>query len=126
MTVPEHLQTAEDFLVASEREFAAGDDLQGSEKLWGAASHAITAIALTRGWPCGSHRALRAAIGRLADEAHDGNLRLGFATAEKFHANFYHGFMEEGELAFSRPLVEEFVHEVLALAPQPPAPAVQG
>ncbi len=126
MTVSEHLQTAEDFLVASEREFAAGDDLQGSEKLWGAASHAIAAIALTRGWPCGSHSALRSAIGRLSDEADSGKLRLGFGVAEKFHANFYHGFMEEGELAFSRPLVEEFVHEVLALAPQPPARSAQG
>ena len=117
MTVPEHLQTAEDFLAAADREFAAGDDLQGSEKLWGAASHAITAVALGRGWPCGSHSALRSAIGRLSDEARSESLRLGFGLAEKFHANSYHGFMEAGELAFSRPLVQKFVHQVLALAP---------
>ena len=30
MNSQEHAQTARDFLVASDREFAAGDDLQGS------------------------------------------------------------------------------------------------
>ena len=44
MTVSEHAQTARDFLAASDREFAAGDHLQGSEKLYGAATQAVIAI----------------------------------------------------------------------------------
>ena len=41
----EHVQTAQDFLVKSDNYFADGDVLQGSEKLWGAAAHALTAVA---------------------------------------------------------------------------------
>ena len=44
MTAAEHAQTAREFLAASDREFAAGDHLQGSEKLHGAATQAIIAI----------------------------------------------------------------------------------
>ena len=41
----QHVRTARSFLEAAEREFAAGDALQGSEKLWGAAAHAVLARA---------------------------------------------------------------------------------
>ena len=50
MGIREHAQTAREFLEASDREFAAGDILQGSERLWGAFSHAMTAISQDRGW----------------------------------------------------------------------------
>ena len=33
--VNERIQAAQDFLEAADREFAAGDNRQGSEKLWG-------------------------------------------------------------------------------------------
>ena len=68
MLTQEHTQTARDFLIASDREFAAGDILQGSEKLWGAAAHAVMALAQQRGWRFGDHRSLRAAANRLSDE----------------------------------------------------------
>ena len=35
MEVQDHIATANEFLEAADREFAAGDQLQGSEKLWG-------------------------------------------------------------------------------------------
>ena len=44
-----HVQTARDFLVASDKEFEAEDYLQASEKLWGAASHATLALAKQKG-----------------------------------------------------------------------------
>ena len=50
MTAAEHAQTARDFLAVSDREFAAGDHLQGSEKLYGAATQAVIAICQQRGW----------------------------------------------------------------------------
>jgi hypothetical protein len=51
MLVQEHVQTAREFLEAADGEFAAGDVLQGSEKMWGAASHAVMAVAQQQGWP---------------------------------------------------------------------------
>ncbi len=109
MLVAEHVDTAHDFLDDAAREFAAGDVLQGSEKLWGAASHAVMAAAQERGWPMGSHRQLKVAADKLADERDDQSIRAGFALAEKFHANFYHGFMEDWEIRPDRDIVHDFV-----------------
>ena len=115
MLIEEHIQTARDFLDAADREFDAGDEIQGSEKLWGAASHAVMAAAIRRGWNSGSHRALKEAVNRLAVEFNDESLRLRFGVAEKFHINFYHGAMEQFEIDDDRPVVREFVERLLSL-----------
>ena len=41
MLATEHVETARQFLNDADREFEAGDMLQASEKLWGAASHVV-------------------------------------------------------------------------------------
>ena len=116
MQIRDHLRTAREFLTVADQEFAAGDHLQASEKLWGAASHALIAVAQQRNWPHGSHRALKQATQHLADETGDGTILAGFAVAEKFHANFYHDFMEDFELDVDRPTVNDFVERLLVLA----------
>ena len=121
MLTQEHTQTAQDFLVASDREFAAGDILQGSEKLWGAAAHAVMAIAQQRGWRFGDHRALQSAADRLADELREPRLSEQFSVAQKFHANFYHDFMQDHEINRDRPAVHRFVNRVLLLPELSPA-----
>ena len=112
----QHVRTAHSFLEAAEREFAAGDALQGSEKLWGAAAHAVLALCLRRGWAPNSHRAMKDAVARLAEEIGDPALRGEFGMAEKFHANFHHGFMESYELGPDSEVVRRFVRRVLAAA----------
>ena len=109
-------QTACDFLEVSDREFADGDRLQASEKLWGAASHAVMAVALQRDWPCRSHRALRNAVDQLERETGEEQLGDGFSIAEKFHRNFYHDEMPDYEITSDRPRVRRFVDRMLALA----------
>ena len=115
MIKEELVQTAQDFLVKSEGYFTEGDVLQGSEKMWGAASHAVMAIAQQRGWDYGSHRAMIRAVSRIAEERDDRALRLEFSLAEQFHANYYHGFMEDFQIDANRPIVREFVGRILAL-----------
>ena len=115
MVIEEHIQTAQDFLEAADREFAAGDVLQGSEKLWGAASHAVMAVAQQRGWPYSKHNALKVAVRRLYQESGVEALESDFGIAEKFHANFYHDFMEDYQIEADRPLVRRFVTRVLDL-----------
>ena len=121
MTVEEHIQAAWAFLEHSDAEFAAGDELQGSEKLWGAASHAVSAIAKQRGgrgpWSCGKSKHRASVVERLAEEYNDPLLTSGHAVAEKFHANFYHNFMEDDEIARGRPIVHRFVHRIVGLVP---------
>ena len=120
MNTQEHVQTARAFLEASDREFEAGDELQASEKLWGAATHALRAVIQPDGHSSGKHRELRMAAERLATSHGDPAIRLGFITAEQFHANFYHGFMEDFQIDDGRRAVREFVERILP--DRPPAP----
>ncbi len=115
MNGQEYAQKARDFLIESDREFTAGDRQQASEKLYGAANGALTAIALQRGWKYRTHRDMKNAAQRLAAEYKDLFLSAGFNTAEKFHKNFFHDEMEEYEIEADRPLVHEYVARVLAL-----------
>ena len=116
MLTQQHAQTARDFLIAADAEFAAGDLVQGSEKLWGAAAHAVMTVAQLRGWDHRFHRSLKTAVIRLAREQDDPLLEADFLAAEKFHRNFYHDDMEDYERDADRPIVHRFVTRMLALA----------
>ena len=115
MLIEEHTRTARHFLTAADSELAAGDILQGCEKLWGAASHAVIALAQRRRWRYGSHGAMRANARMLSEEIGDNALMAGFEAAERLHANFYHGFMENHEIDECRARVHNFVNRILAL-----------
>ena len=115
MTVAEHAQTARDFLAASDREFAAGDHLQGSEKLYGAATQAVIAICQQRGWRYKSHRAMQQAVANLAREHDDPFISAGFFAAERFHENFFHDNLEDYQIEANRPDVHNFVARMLEL-----------
>jgi len=116
MSPREHRQTALDFLAASDEEFDRGDVLQGAEKLWGAAAHAVMSVAQERGWEHDSHRSMKNAVIRLAREYDDQLINAGFLAAEKFHRHFYRDSMEDWERDADRPLVHDFVNRVLALS----------
>ena len=113
MNAKEHVQTAWEFLEASDREFEAGDILQGSEKLWGAATHALMAVMQSNGQTMKSHREMQNAARRLAIERNDVLILAGFDAAERFHINFYHGHMEDWQIADGREDVREFVERLL-------------
>lgn len=115
MSPTEHRQVALDFLAASDQEFERGDVLQGAEKLWGAAAHAIMAVAQGREWAHEGHRSLKNAVIKLAAEAQDPLIEAYFLAAEKFHRHFYHDSMEDWERESDRPLVHDFVRRVLEL-----------
>ena len=115
MTVADHVSTATDFLEHSEQQFVSGDNLQGSDKLWGAVSHSVMAVAMQRGWNFSEHNARVAAVNRLAQEYEQPLLQSDFSVGEKFHANFYHDFMENDEIARDRPIVARFVRRILEI-----------
>lgn len=112
-TAGDHIKIVQEFLEHSDREFEAGDPLQGSEKLWGAASHAVTAVAKQRGWAFSKYNHRRNAVDRLAEEYNDRALSSEFSVAQKFHANFYHDSMEDDEIERDRHIVHGFVHRIL-------------
>ena len=118
MLTTDHAQTAVGFLADSDQEFDAGDTLQASEKLWGAAAHAIMAVAQQRGLEYGTHRALINAARSIADEVDDERLRSGILAARHFHSNFYNGTMEPEDIEYDRPLVHRHVALMLTLLEQ--------
>ena len=118
-TVEDHAHKAQEFLEHSDQRFAAGDEAQGSEKLWGAASQAVMAVAKQSGWRYGKSNARRAAVDRLAEDANDPTLPSLYAIAETFHASFYHEFMDDDVLENQRPMVHQFVHRLLAVVDGP-------
>ena len=80
------------FLRASDEEFESGEELQASEKLWGAAAHAVMAVVGREndGAVPNSHGALREAAEELSRDRGDAKITLGFSSASRLHRNFYH------------------------------------
>ena len=116
MLVRERAETAREFLITSDAEFDKGDLVQASENLWGAAAHAVIAVAQQRNWSCDeSHRSLKITVIKLSRERGDPLIEAQFAAAEKFHRNFSQDDMEDYERDADRPLVHDFVARVLAL-----------
>lgn len=113
MDASEHAQLALAWLTVSDEEFAEGKRMQASEKLWGAAAHALTAVAMERGWRYGSHRDFIITAQRLVEESGDDDMAERFDEARQFHANFYQNFLGDEDIAYSRPRVREFALKVL-------------
>ena len=93
--VEEHLRISRQFLRQAEGEFAQGDRLQASEKAWGAAAHAVKAVAQHRGWQHDGHRYLFDAVDRIYRETEDAELRDLFRIANSLHTNFYENWQSE-------------------------------
>ena len=128
MGVLEHRETAHQFLREADEYFSHGDDLQGAEKMWGAAAHAVIAVCQQRGWRHRSHRAMSEAVGRLSDELKGAGDELnanildsGFVIASNCHIHFYHRDMDEngGDGWFfdtAKKSVERFVDSMVTLS----------
>ena len=103
------------FLAQSDEEFALGDTRQGAEKLYGAVSQVVIAAAKQRGWDHRSHRANKNAVTRLYEEYDDPLIAAGFLAAEKFHVHFFHGNLEDYEIAADRPVARRYVERMTEL-----------
>ncbi len=84
-----HVRISRQFMRQADEEFAKGDRLQASEKAWGAAAHAVKAVAQQRGWRHDGHRYLFDAIDSIYRETGDPELRDLFGRANSLHMNFY-------------------------------------
>ena len=110
-----HTETATEFLAKAHTYLTEGDLLQASEKGWGATAHMVKAVAEDRGWRHASHRDLYGAIGRLAEETSDEQLRILFRSASALHQNFYEGRMDADTVADNLKNVEEITRRLSAM-----------
>lgn len=98
MTPIEHTDTSRRFIEQAVTEHANGDLLQASEKTWGAAAHAVKAIAERRGWRHDSHRRLFVVIDMIISETGQREIRKLFQAANNSHKNFYEGRMDSRDV----------------------------
>lgn len=84
------------FVQQAQEEFDRGDRLQASEKAWGAAAHAVKAVAANRGWNHNSHRLLFDVVDQIARDTEVPALRSLFQTANSLHQNFYEDWQPDG------------------------------
>lgn len=108
-----HTRLAEELMRDANREIAGGELVQGSEKLWGAASQALKAYCASHGMPHGKYAQRRHAALALADERGDDSIRLAFKLAESCHANFYNDWMEQEDLDSHVADIRTFVAKIL-------------
>ncbi len=109
MTPLEHWETSQRFIEQAGIEHADGDLLQASEKTWGAATHAVKAIAERRGWRHDSHRRLFRIADRLSRENHNPDIVFLFQTASDSHKNFYEGWMSATRVAINIGQIEKLL-----------------
>ena len=112
MLATEHIATAQQFLVDADREYEAGDILQASEKLWGAASHIVIAEMKRREMPIRTHRQTVQAVNALAEEFETPSLADWFIAAQGLHRNFYNGDLDDADFLNHRLRVIWFVERM--------------
>lgn len=88
-----HLKLAEELLAEAETLLAKEEYLQASEKAWGAAAHAVKALAAKEGRELLCHSDLWRYVSDLATKLGDVELRRLWRTANVLHQNFYEGWM---------------------------------
>ena len=84
-----HALISRDFLVKARQESEKGELLQASNKAWGAAAHAIKAVAEKRRWFSESDWKLARAALIISEELHDNNILRCYRTVRDAHFNFY-------------------------------------
>ena len=93
-------------------ELEAGDLLQASEKLWGAAAQALKSVAERRGWNHNSHAQFFNILAALRDETQNVDLRRYFDAASQLHTNFYENWLDEAGIRERADDVRSFIEEI--------------
>ena len=81
---------------------------QASGKGWETAERMVKAVADARGWPHSSRHDLYCAVGCLAKEMPDAQIRTLFSSANALDQNFHEGWMTEDAVKQALAEVEEF------------------
>lgn len=112
--IHDHAEAAHRLLKEADYELGRCNIGLTSEKLWEAASHAIKAVCVRRGWQHDEYEHLRDAIESLVKETEDKSLRTGFAIA--YNGQLFVGSLEEDDVDTDRPIVRRLVDNLLAAA----------
>ena len=109
-TIAYHRERSWHFLALVDDELARGELEEASNKVWGAAAHAIKAVAEARGWEHHAHALLEQAVDRLVrEEGAPMDLWLQYLTASAYHQRFYGGPPPAEAIRAGRELIAQFI-----------------
>ena len=109
-TIAYHQERSWHFLDLVNDELARGELEEASNKVWGAAAHAIKAVAERRGWEHHAHNLLERAVFRLVHEEHaPRDLLIQYITASAYHQRFCGGPPEAAYIEAGKELIAQFI-----------------
>ena len=118
----DHMAISRGFVDHARNELRLGNNLQASEKVWGAAAHAIKAIAIERGWRHEKHGYLFDIVSHIAKEFDRPDFSDKMAIAGFYHRNFYENEFGEDGIDRATNTIEQFVTELDDVRRSPPRP----
>ena len=108
-----HAQMSRLFLERAGVYLGQGDRIQASEKVWGAAAHALKAIGEQRGWIHSNHSHIFDIGGQLGREFGQESRFLDYLSqAQAMHQNFYDNIRDGPAIQRALSAIAEFVDEL--------------
>ena len=115
-TIAYHRERSRHFLALVDDELARGELEEASNKVWGAAAHAIKAVAERRGWEHHAHALLEETVDRLVqEEGAPMDIWIQYLTASAYHQRFYGGPPPAGAIRAGKDLIAQFIDTLESL-----------
>ena len=115
-TVDYHRERSRHFLSLVDDELTRGELEEASNKVWGAAAHAIKAVAERRGWQHHAHVLLQEVVEQLIrDESAPQHLFGQYMIASAFHQRFYGAPPSADSIRYGKELMAEFIQTLESL-----------
>jgi uncharacterized protein (UPF0332 family) len=115
-TVDYHRERSRHFLSLVDDELTRGELEEASNKVWGAAAHAIKAVAERRGWQHHAHALLEEAVMRLIQEEGAPQHLFGqYMMASAYHQRFYGGAPPADGIRAGKEIIAEFIQTLETL-----------
>lgn len=109
-TIAYHRERSWHFLALVDDELARGELEEASNKLWGAAAHAIKAVAESRGWEHHAHVLLQQTMERLiSEEGAPQHLFGQYMMASAYHQGFYAWPPPADAIRYGKEIITEFI-----------------
>ena len=115
-TIAYHRERSWHFWELVDDELARGELEEASNKLWGAASHAVKAAAESRGWEHYAHNRLEGAVLRLVRaEGAPAYLQGQYYIASYYHQRFYGGPPDAESIRYGKEVIGQFIRTLESL-----------
>ena len=111
-----HWERSRHFLALVDDELARGELEEASNKVWGAAAHAIKAVAERRGWEHHAHALLEETVYRLIrEESAPPHLIGQYYLASYYHQRFYGGPPPTDGILYGKETIAQFIRALESL-----------